>query len=148
MTSGGESQDSQRSNFFFFFSHHECRGWGGISPCCSHLQGGKRRHSMTKRLSNKRKLNLFQYRCKFPYLNGIRSGKKDQERMMVQVAARRLDESRLDDARRSAVLATARRATQVPPPIVERSTAEKSSARIHSQQLASRSLRSFFQSDD
>ena len=117
-------------------------------PAVPSLQGGKRRHSMTKRLSNKRKLNLFQYRCKFPYLNGIRSGKKDQERMMVQVAARRLDESRLDDARRSAVLATARRATQVPPPIVERSTAENSSARIQNHQLASRSLRSFFQSDD
>ena len=102
-------------------------------PAVPSLQGGRRQHSMTKRLSNKRKLNLFQYRGKFLYLNGIRFERRDQERLIEQAAQRALH----------AASASARRATQVPASMTDMSTARRIQHRNH---LASAALRSYFQS--
>ena len=108
-----------------------------IRPAVPSLQGGRRQHSMTKRLSNKRKLNLFQYRGKFLYLNGIRFERRDQERLIEQAAQRALH----------AASASARRATQVQASMTDMSTAKKSPRRIqHRNHLASAALRSCFQS--
>lgn len=134
-----------REGFFFcFFFEPACQKdepepvrVGKTKPCCPSM---KRQHSMTKRLSNKRKLNLFQYRYKFPYLNSIRNERREQERIMERTARR--------DQEHSAMLATARRATQLPSRVADSSTANVRSERDPHRSLAPRGLRSFFQSDD